>query len=128
MKSILTPAILLIATVSIYGQQATTQCSVKVAQSPAVRGIKLGMKFDDVLALFPPDEENSYTKDIIANRNSFPYYGVINYVADPGDTKRKINSPELNRSVSCSSTTASCSTRFDTNGRLGRSWTISSAN
>ena len=86
MKYILAFSMLVTATGAIYGQPAVSQsnqCALNLAQAPAVRGIKLGMKLEQVLALFPVSEQHDYVKNLIANRASFPSYGVISFVGVP---------------------------------------------
>lgn len=87
MKYILSlAAVFLSASISTFGQAPaaqTLQCSLKVAQSPAVRGIKLGMKVDDVLALFPGSRENEYIKSALTANPGFPNYGMISFGIAP---------------------------------------------
>jgi len=84
MKYILSiAAVFLSAAISSFSQAQTNQCSLKVAQSPAVRGIKLGMKMDEVLALFPGSRENEYIKNTITGNPEFPNFGVISFGIAP---------------------------------------------
>jgi hypothetical protein len=100
MKYAFAVTILITATGFVYSQQTvarSSQCSAKLAQSPAVRGIKLGMTLDDVLVLFPGSREDAYIKNEIANVGSYsgidtlPRFGVVNFSVIPAQysTKQK---------------------------------------
>lgn len=57
MKRIFLAAIYTLFALAAYGQAQTTPpgmspCTLAAAKAPAIRGVKLGMKIDDVLALF----------------------------------------------------------------------------
>lgn len=54
MKTLITAAFLLFATSTSAQTSATpAACTLKTPQAPAVRGVKLGMPVDELLALFP---------------------------------------------------------------------------
>ena len=98
MKHIFALTILLMAAVCIYGQQPASQspqCSVKLAQSPAVRGIRLGMRLDDVLATFPGSRENEFIKNAISNVGFYSgiqtpaRFGVVNFGVLPSEYATK---------------------------------------
>ena len=75
------------AVVSGYGQaanQPTSQCTLKVAQAPTIRGLKLGMKMDDVLEMFPGSRENDqYIRDLLAGNDLWPNFGVLSFNISP---------------------------------------------
>jgi hypothetical protein len=90
MKRILLAAICALAAVSAYGQTqtappVTTPCTLKVAQAPAIRGVKLGMKIAEVLALFPGGAEKDEIKSKIVNLDGFPNFGVTDIFIFPQD-------------------------------------------
>lgn len=90
MKHLLTLAMLVATASSTYSEPTATppnQCTLKLAQSPAIRGIKLGMKLEQILAWFPIDQENAYLKEMVASRASFPNNGVISFGAAPNQHK-----------------------------------------
>ena len=98
MKYVLAVTILITATGLVYSQQTavqSTQCSLKLAQSPAVRGIKLGMTLDEVLAFFPGSREDKYIKNEISNVGSYsgietlPRFGVVNFGVTPAQYSTK---------------------------------------
>jgi hypothetical protein len=87
MKYILFLAAVFISTVTpTLGQASPAQpnrCALKLAQSPAIRGIRLGMKLDDVLALFPGSRENDYVKFTLAANSASSNFGLINIGISP---------------------------------------------
>lgn len=86
MKFLLAITILFVATSAVCGQSANmqpSQCSLKLSQSPAVRGIKLEMKLGDVLAMFPGSREDQIVKNNIVSDESFPRFGVVNVGVAP---------------------------------------------
>jgi hypothetical protein len=100
MKYVFAVTILITATGFVYSQQTavpSTQCSLKLAQSPAIRGIKLGMTLDEVLALFPGSRYDEYIKNEIANVGFYsgvetlPRFGVVHFGVTPAQysTKQK---------------------------------------
>jgi hypothetical protein len=50
-------------------------CSLTTAQAPAIRGIKLGMKTEELLALFPGSSEDFDIKHALATAAGYPNYG-----------------------------------------------------
>ena len=87
MKQLLSvTAVFILATVSVYSQtqsSAVTPCSLKVGQSPAVRGIKLGMKTEDVLALFPGSADRDDIRNALFKVEGYPHFGVISLYINP---------------------------------------------
>jgi hypothetical protein len=71
---------------SIYSQtqsSAAIPCSLKVAQAPAVRGIKLGMKTADVLALFPGSADQEDIQRVLSEVEGYPAFGVVSLNISP---------------------------------------------
>ena len=69
----------------------TSPCALKIAQAPVIRGLKLGMKVDDILAMFPGSRENDYVKNALSDNEFFPRFGVIDFGFSPsqfGDKER----------------------------------------
>lgn len=106
MKYVLAVTILITTTGIGYSQQTavqSNQCSLKLAQSPAVRGIKLGMNLNEVLALFPGSREDNYIKNEISNVGFYsgvetlPRFGVLNFSVAPAQysTKERFTGIEL---------------------------------
>jgi hypothetical protein len=63
------------------GQSADqTKCTLSAAQSPAIRGIQLGMNSDQLLALFPESPANS---NAVALAAADPNYGVARLSFQP---------------------------------------------
>lgn len=54
----------------------TSKCSLTVANSPAIRGVRLGMTVEQLLALFPGSAEKEVVKSALASANGYPYFGV----------------------------------------------------
>ncbi len=63
--------------------QETAQCSLKLAQAPAIRGLKLGMKMDEVLNIFPGSRENENVKFAISDNEFYPRFGVVDFFIAP---------------------------------------------
>jgi hypothetical protein len=86
MKHVFAATILFAATMSINGQSAATQsspCALMLAQSPAVRGVKLGMKTADVLALFPGSADQDDVRNALSRVEGYPHFGVVSINFDP---------------------------------------------
>jgi hypothetical protein len=88
MKRIFLAAICTLTALSAYGQAQTappgiSSCTLNVAQAPAVRGVKLGMTVDELLALFPGSAENQQTKQILAEADGNPRLGAAFFGISP---------------------------------------------
>jgi hypothetical protein len=86
MKTLFALTIFFGATSLVYGQSAPpqpSQCSLKPAQSPSVRGIKLGMSVEDLLALFPGSAGEDGIKLSASETANFPHFGVVNFGVFP---------------------------------------------
>lgn len=94
MKRIFLAAILTLTALAAYGQTQTIQpgispCTLAVAKAPAVRGVKLEMKIDDVLALFPGSAEKDETKSAIAKADGYPNFGIVSIFVGPREYSTK---------------------------------------
>ena len=93
MKRIFLAAIYTLIATSAYGQTQTTPgmspCTLAAAKAPAIRGVKLGMKIDDILALFPGSAENDEIKTAIAKADGYPNFGVVNIFVGPSEYSTK---------------------------------------
>jgi hypothetical protein len=63
------------------GAPPPTQCTVKVA--PVIRGIKLGMTTDEVLAMFPGSRENEMVKNALTAGESYGSFGLTGLLVFP---------------------------------------------
>jgi hypothetical protein len=52
------------------------ECTLTLATSPAIRGLKLGMSTEQLLALFPGSNQNVVIKGAIDNAQGYPNYGI----------------------------------------------------
>jgi hypothetical protein len=80
MKILIALTISLAAALSVLGQQTTSgpsQCSLKLAQSPVVRGVKLGMKTEDLLAMFPGSADQDDIRNSLTKVEGYPHFGVV---------------------------------------------------
>ena len=83
MKRILTVATVVIVTAfSAYSQTEIAKvnapaCTLKPSQAPAVRGIKVGMTVEDLLALFPGSAAEEGVKLTISKADNYPNFGVM---------------------------------------------------
>jgi len=83
MKQLLLVALILGAVSSAFAQTANTstgECKLTLAQAPAIRGIRLGMSVDQVLAQIPGSEADS---DLLA-RLARDYFGSRSAAVTPG--------------------------------------------
>jgi hypothetical protein len=51
-------------------------CKLTLAESPAIRGLKLGMSIEQLLSLFPGSRQSREIKDAIDNAQGYPNFGV----------------------------------------------------
>ena len=65
------------------GAGAVPACQLDLSHAPAVRGIKLAMKLDDVLVLFPGIEQDLTVKYAVENRVTYPNLGIFRFQVDP---------------------------------------------
>lgn len=88
MKRILVAAfVTTLTTFAAYSQETPTpsisRCMLTVAQSPAIRGIRLGMSADQLLGFFPGSRDNPDVKFRLASAKQPPDYGlaVLNFIS-----------------------------------------------
>lgn len=94
MKRIFLAAVFTLTAIAAYGQTQTTlpgisPCTLAAAKAPAIRGVKLGMKIDDVLALFPGSAEKDEIKSAIAKAGGYPNFGMVNIFVGPREYSTK---------------------------------------
>lgn len=87
-RILLATAILALTALSANSQTKTpapvTQaCKLAVAQAPAIRGVKLGMKVNEVLGLFPGSAENNDIRSALALAEGFPNFGMASVFVFP---------------------------------------------
>lgn len=58
-------------------QQAVSSCTLTLAQSPAVRGVKLGMPAQELFAMFPGSAEKAGIKSAMAKADGYPSFGFV---------------------------------------------------
>jgi hypothetical protein len=90
MKRIVLATLCVLVGMSTYAQTPSSPpsispCSLSVAKAPAIRGVKLGMKVDEVLAVFPGSAENNEIKTTIGKADSFPHFGLVSVYVFPRD-------------------------------------------
>jgi hypothetical protein len=86
MKHLLLSASLLLISFTAYGQTNSPPaqpCTLKIAQAPAVRGVKLGMTVDEVLPLFPGSSESGAVKQSLSTAEGYPNFGYAYFGLDP---------------------------------------------
>ena len=83
MRHILVSASVLLIVISTYGQsdKAPPPCTLKLSQAPAVRGVKLGMSVDDLLALFPGSSE--ILSETLKAAEGYPNFGFTTFAVTP---------------------------------------------
>lgn len=62
---------------------AAPQCVLPLEKAPVIRGLRLGMSFDDLLALFPGKPDRWADKDTIKNVDKPPHYGAAKLMFQP---------------------------------------------
>jgi hypothetical protein len=75
------PLLILSAPLPAYGlitdqSSGQSKCTLTSAESPAIRGIKLGMNVEQVLTTFPGSSEKPEIKRALAEAGGTPHYGV----------------------------------------------------
>jgi|GEM_PF-2519945 len=86
MKRLLLSASLLLISFAAYGQTNSPlaqPCTLKIAQAPAVRGVKIGMMIDEVLPLFPGSSESGAVKQSLSTAEGYPNFGYAYFGLDP---------------------------------------------
>ena len=61
------------------------RCTLTLAQSPTIRGIKLGMTSEEVLAMFPGQSQNPTIRAALANASKA--FGVARFTVSPNDKR-----------------------------------------
>ena len=90
MRTIIVMTFIVTAAVSAAAQNApppATPCTVKVA--PVIRGIKLGMTTNDVLAMFPGSRENEMVKNALTAGENYGSFGVTGFLVFPSQYPTK---------------------------------------
>jgi hypothetical protein len=70
-------------------QPTVTPCTLGAAQSPLIRGVKLGMSNQELFALFPGSAERGEIKSALANVNGYPRFGLTDFYISPADYSTK---------------------------------------
>ena len=92
MRHILLPALFLLFAISIYGQTDNPppqSCTLKLSQAPAVRGVKLGMTVDDLLALFPGSSDSGGIQHALSAADGYSNFGAAAFSISPSDWPNK---------------------------------------
>jgi len=87
---------MILVTVSVISTAAThkptqTRCSLTEATAPSIRGLRLGMTFDELLALFPGIAKKKDLKDVIEKAKSTSAIDAAYFGFDPatdGDAQK----------------------------------------
>src|SRR5687768_3854765 len=75
--------------------QEKIACSLTLAGAPVIKGLKLGMTADDVLALFPGSKDDPDVRALLARPPS--QFGVSELVIRPGKYESGKNFAETNQ-------------------------------
>jgi len=68
---------------------AQVRCSLTEADAPAIRGIRLGMNTEQLLALFPASTKRREIKDALANAKA-PEGEIVYFAFEPGDADKNL--------------------------------------
>lgn len=89
--------ILVLATLTFAQTQtensSTRRCELTLAQSPIIRGLKLGMTPDEVLALFPGRSENPTIRSALADAPKA--FGVARFTVTPARSEKPFEGVNL---------------------------------
>src|SRR5438876_12209105 len=79
------------AYLTVTSQPAQTRCSLTEANSPSVRGLRLGMTAEQVVALFPGSAKNKDMKPILdkAKSNTGSVYVYLSFDSSTSSNKEK---------------------------------------
>jgi hypothetical protein len=90
MNHILLSTFLLLTAISTYGQTESRpqQCTLKLSQAPSVRGLKLNMTADELLALLP-DSESEGIKSALTKAEGYPQFGEMAFDTNPSNWANK---------------------------------------
>ena len=69
----------------------TPVCSLSLSQAPVIRGIRLGMKPDEWLKLFPGSAQDEKIKAMLDKPSTYPRYGVNNITFYPSNSQNQFN-------------------------------------
>lgn len=84
--NLLTPLMFLILPTPIAGHlQNESMCTLTISESPAIRGIKLGMSVDQLLSLFPGSHERDHNKRALENSQAHPNFGIARLGFQPSE-------------------------------------------
>ena len=64
-------------------ETTVSPCTLTVAQSPVVRGVKLGMSTHELFELFPGSAENNDIKRVTTTADDYPQFGVVQFTIYP---------------------------------------------
>jgi hypothetical protein len=80
----------MVAVAQTASQQANdSTCTAAMARSLTIRGIRLGMSTDELLALFPGASERADVKAIIEQSQQPPNFGAAGFGLGPGNSATK---------------------------------------
>lgn len=89
MKYVITTIVMFYSVSGALAQTNTSvnadRCRLSVAQSPAIRGLRLGMNVDQLLALFPGSSDDPTIKSALGNAPPAPNYGQIRLNLSPSN-------------------------------------------
>ncbi|MGH9854420.1 MAG: hypothetical protein ACREBD_31635 [Blastocatellia bacterium] len=74
-----------------YAQTAESKCTAQMAKSLNIRGLRLGMTTEELLALFPGASDRQDVKSNLASANEYPNFGVVRLSFIRGDESRSLN-------------------------------------
>ncbi|HKC85577.1 MAG TPA: hypothetical protein VKG02_06355 [Blastocatellia bacterium] len=66
-------------------------CSLSLSQAPVIRGIRLGMKPDEWLKLFPGSAQDEKVKAILDRPAKYPDYGLSSVTFLPASSQNQFN-------------------------------------
>ena len=81
------------ATIQAQSPNASSQCTLSVAQSPEIRGIRLGLSVDKLLLLFPEDANRNAIQQGVRDSKRADNYGMARFDlrADPAVTNARFS-------------------------------------
>jgi hypothetical protein len=92
MNRILFSAAFLLISISAYAQSVGAPpepCRLKVAQAPAVRGVRLGMMVDELFPLFPGTGDSGAIRSTLSAAEAYPQFGDVTLGIGPSNYPSK---------------------------------------
>src|SRR5215831_7888593 len=85
-------AMVMFANFAFFAQSSVTPppaCTLRLANAPEVRGVRLGMTVDELFTLFPGSSDSGGIKDALSHADGFPNFGESRFSIAPSNWGNK---------------------------------------